>query len=53
MALYKQVARFRQWNSRDADPLPTKTRAQLAARYRDDIVETQGLLDIDLSPWLS
>lgn len=51
-AVFKLVAKARNLNARKAD-LPPDLRAELAPRYRDDILATQALLGLDLSAWLA
>lgn len=47
--------RVNQWNRRTSDTLPQldpRTAASLRERYRDDVLELEGLLGRDLSFWL-
>jgi hypothetical protein len=53
MAAYNLKAKLRQWNAKPADTIPSEVTAELAARYRDDVLETQELLGLDLSGWLA
>jgi hypothetical protein len=51
-AAFNLVARLRRMNLAAAPPPEGATRQRLAARYRDDLIETQDILGLDLSDWL-
>lgn len=44
--------RIRTKNLRKPPPLPEEMRAHMVDSFRDDIMATQGLLDLDLAHWL-
>jgi hypothetical protein len=51
-AAFNLVARLRRLNLAEAPPPEDAVRRRLAARYRDDIADTQDILGLDLSDWL-
>lgn len=52
-AVFRLAARARRWNAQVPEPLPPDLVTELRTRFRDDIVETQELVGLDLSAWLA